>query len=376
MNLEPLNFNPYNIIIIAGIIHGVIFSIILLINRKLKSKTNNFLALTVLSLSLSNLQYMFMDTGFISRYRYETNDVLFIPFEFLMLPFFYLFVKSYINKINNKNEKWWLFIPFTFCLLYLLTTNSVNNDLAIIKLFNLVIEYVSILFTLFIIFMIFRVITIYEKKHSEYNSSKVIVKTKWLKRFLYLGLILCLLWFASLNVFENVFKEGFYKLYPLWIGMSILIYWIGYTAILQKHLYKERKEIRTLIKDTKKLKTSTSSKKNNSKLFDDITNWIHENKLYLNPSLNSDTITSKFKISNSYLSQIFNTHSELNFNDFINQLRIKEAERMLQNKAYDSYTIVAIGLESGFNSKSSFYTAFKKFTNKTPAQYKKNVRNL
>lgn len=376
MNLEPLNFNPYNIIIIAGIIHGVIFSIILLINRKLKSKTNNFLALTVLSLSLSNLQYMFMDTGFISRYRYETNDVLFIPFEFLMLPFFYLFVKSYINKKINKNEKWWLFIPFTFCLLYLLTTNSVNNDLAIIKFLNLVIEYVSILFTLFIIFMIFRVITIYEKKHSEYNSSKVIVKTKWLKRFLYLGLILCLLWFASLNIFENVFKEGFYKLYPLWISISILIYWIGYTAILQKHLYKERKEIRTLIKDTKKLKTNTSSKKNNSKLFDDITNWIHENKLYLNPSLNSDTITSKFKISNSYLSQIFNTHSELNFNDFINQLRIKEAERMLQNKAYDSYTIVAIGLESGFNSKSSFYTAFKKFTNKTPAKYKKDVRNL
>ncbi len=69
MNLEPLNFNPYNIIIIAGIIHGVIFSIILLINRKLKSKTNNFLALTVLSLSLSNLQYMFMDTVFLTEQK-------------------------------------------------------------------------------------------------------------------------------------------------------------------------------------------------------------------------------------------------------------------------------------------------------------------
>ena len=55
---------------------------------------------------------------------------------------------------------------------------------------------------------------------------------------------------------------------------------------------------------------------------------------------------------------------------------MQNAKEHLSNKEFDNYTIVAIGLESGFNSKSSFYTAFKKFTNKTPVQYKKDVRNL
>jgi AraC-like DNA-binding protein len=49
---------------------------------------------------------------------------------------------------------------------------------------------------------------------------------------------------------------------------------------------------------------------------------------------------------------------------------------MLSNNKYDNYTITSIGLESGFNSKSSFYSAFKKFTNLTPIQYNKSVRNL
>ncbi len=117
--MNDLNFNIFNVIILAGIIHGFIFSLIIFLNENLNSKTNYFLAFTILALALSNLQYWFIDTGIIPRYKYENNNLLFIPFEFLMLPFFFLFVKNYINKKVSKFEKVCLFIPFILCVIYL-----------------------------------------------------------------------------------------------------------------------------------------------------------------------------------------------------------------------------------------------------------------
>nr|WP_298556261.1 helix-turn-helix domain-containing protein [uncultured Algibacter sp.] len=87
-------------------------------------------------------------------------------------------------------------------------------------------------------------------------------------------------------------------------------------------------------------------------------------------------LSKELNLSEGYISQLINKNSNLNFNDYINSLRITDAKNMLVDSEYNNYTILAIGLESGFNSKSSFYTAFKKFTGKTPVEYKKSVRNL
>ncbi|WP_363317970.1 helix-turn-helix domain-containing protein [uncultured Algibacter sp.] len=105
-------------------------------------------------------------------------------------------------------------------------------------------------------------------------------------------------------------------------------------------------------------------------------NHIKSNKNYLNPNLSLKILSKELNLSEGYISQLINKNSNLNFNDYINSLRITDAKNMLVDSEYNNYTILAIGLESGFNSKSSFYTAFKKFTGKTPVEYKKSVRNL
>lgn len=374
--MNDLNFNVFNIIILVGVVLGFIFSLIIALNKKLSTKTNYFLILTILALSLSNLQYWFIDTGIIPRYKYENNSILFIPFEFLILPFFFLFVKSYLNRKVDEIKSFYLFIPFMLGIIYLLVRNLIHTNITIVKIFNLIVEYISIFFSVVIIILVFRLLTIYKKEHSEYNKYDVEIKTEWLKRLLYIGMLLCLTWFLSLSLIKGFYKGGYYHLYPLWIGMAILIYWIAYTSIIQKHLYQQRKEIRARVSLITIEDHIKPKRKEDSEVYYKIDSLIVDTKLYLNPSLSLKTLSEKLHLSEGYISQIINKNSNKNFNDYINYLRVNDAKNMLVDSDYNNYTILAIGLESGFNSKSSFYTAFKKFTGETPSEYKKEVRNL
>ena len=369
--MDDLNFNVFNILIVAGVIHGFIFSVIIILNKNLKSNTNNFLAFTILSLSLSNFQYWLIDTNIIPRHLYEQNVVWYIPFEFLILPFFYFFVKSFINQTILKKEVLLIFSPLVFSIIYLMIRNLLSSEILVVKFLNIIVEYVSIIFSIVLIILIFIILKNNEKKSKTYKSLQVLINTKWIKKSLSLGVLLCLLWAFSFNIFENLLNEGYYKYYPLWIGISVLVYWIGYTAILQKHLYNERVEIRNKILH-KQVNYKEPKKNNGASSFLKINSSIIGNKLYLNPNLSIKNLSHEFNLSEGYISQIINK----NFNDYINSLRVEDAKKMLLNAEYDNYTILAIGLESGFNSKSSFYSAFRKFTGKTPVEYKKGVRNL
>ena len=75
----------------------------------------------------------------------------------------------------------------------------------------------------------------------------------------------------------------------------------------------------------------------------------------------------------SSLSKLINGNFEVNFSDYINQLRVEEARKALLNPEFNNYTIVAVGLECGFNSKSTFYTAFRKITGQTPSEFRKQA---
>jgi hypothetical protein len=278
MNFENLNFNIFNIIIFTGIIHGFIFSFVVLINKKLNSKSNIYLSFTVLALAFSNLQYWFLDTGITQRYQYDNNSIIFIPFEFLILPFFYLFVKSYVNKRVNRTEHLALFSPFVLCVIYLLIRNTINDNLKVIKIFNLIVEYLSICLSLIIIILVFKMLNTHERSNKQQINNEILLKTKWLKRILIIGIVLCIVWFISLNIFIDIISTGFYRFYPLWIGMSILIYWVGYTAILQKQLYNQRTEIRNKLKPNN---ISRPEINNGISTYTKLESIILKNKMYL-----------------------------------------------------------------------------------------------
>jgi AraC-like DNA-binding protein len=98
---------------------------------------------------------------------------------------------------------------------------------------------------------------------------------------------------------------------------------------------------------------------------------MKEAKIYRDPNLGLDSMAKKLNISGNYLSQLVNKLSGHNFTDYVNRYRIEDAKSKLRNPNFINYTIIAIALESGFNSKSTFYSAFKKLTGISPKEYRK-----
>ena len=61
---------------------------------------------------------------------------------------------------------------------------------------------------------------------------------------------------------------------------------------------------------------------------------------------------------------MINVALKKNFNDFINEYRIREVTRKMQDPAYDSVTLLGIAFDSGFNSKTTFNRTFREMTGK------------
>lgn len=98
-----------------------------------------------------------------------------------------------------------------------------------------------------------------------------------------------------------------------------------------------------------------------------ITALMQTEKLYRDPNLTLGRLAKRLHISPHRLSQLLNDNLEKRFTQFINEYRIEEAKQLLKSDNHLKMEVVAE--ECGFNSPSTFYTAFKKFTNTTPARF-------
>ena len=98
--------------------------------------------------------------------------------------------------------------------------------------------------------------------------------------------------------------------------------------------------------------------------------YLEREKPYTENDLKAQDLADLLGIPSYQLSQIINTELHRNFYDLINSYRIEEAKRRLTDPANQHFTILAIAYDVGFNSKSAFNSAFKKYTKMTPSQYK------
>lgn len=368
------NFNIFNLLIISGVLHGFIFSAIVLSRKKIKN--NFFLALTVLFLSLSNLQYFIIDTNLDSIYPFL--NYLFIPWQWLILPMFYLYVSKIIDrKTKNLLQNTLLFTPF-FIVLFIqvyqvLYKLYIDDSYLIPSHFTsgiyIYIELFSSVFNITLILLTYKNIQLYEKATN--NLKELKPDTKWLKELIYIGLIICVLWLIALMLVVILELHKSYVFYPMWIGISALVYWMGYIGLGKAQLLEERILLREQLKSEIAKVPKGKNTEAQIETFNFIDTEMQFQKLFLNSELTLKNLAQELNLKPSLVSESINKNTVYNFNDYVNSFRVADVKKMLENPDYSNYTIVAIGLEAGFNSKASFYRVFKKFEGVTPSEFLK-----
>lgn len=123
-----------------------------------------------------------------------------------------------------------------------------------------------------------------------------------------------------------------------------------------------------------KYESSNLQDEQKNRYIEKLQTFVDKHKPYLAPELTLAQLSEKVNIPAHYLSQIVNEKLGCTFLDFINGYRVEEAKAKLTDAKLSHYTIMAIAYESGFNSKSTFYAAFKKFAGMTPSAYRKQIK--
>ncbi len=112
-----------------------------------------------------------------------------------------------------------------------------------------------------------------------------------------------------------------------------------------------------------------------AELFSKIVNKLKRERLYRDPKYTATQLAADLNTNTRYIAASILKSTGDNFNTLINELRIRDAQKMLRSKHYEKLSAEEIGLLAGFSSRQSFYRAFQLSLNTTPRQYRLSALN-
>lgn len=125
-----------------------------------------------------------------------------------------------------------------------------------------------------------------------------------------------------------------------------------------------------IFKEDNRYKTSALKPRKQRSHTEELLKIMEEEKPFLDPDMTVTKLAKRMNVPKEHISQIVNQRFRLNFNQFLNKYRIEEAKKKLLDPKESGFVVLKIAYDVGFNSKSTFNTAFKKFTGINPSQYR------
>jgi AraC-like DNA-binding protein len=359
------------------------FFIALLFTKRNKALTDHILAVWVVLIGLHLLSYYLYHLGFWEKYPHMVGITA--PFPLIHGPMLYIYtLYSLRNDTNLRPVDYWHFAPFILGYLSLIeffffysAEEKRMVDRGEIDDFGLTISLMLIGFILsglIYSFLAYRLTWKHKRRIDDNFSYDEGINLDWLRYCIYgIGII-----FLTATV-VIIFREGlgiqfsFNADFIFYTLIILFIFYIGYFGIRHQDMFSHNVDIE-VIKAAPYLqeKYKKSGLREEALQFghNKLLNFMTAEKSYLDPRLTLSGLANKLEMSPNQLSQIINQQEAVNFHDFVNRFRIDEfIERASKN---ESFSLLAHALDSGFNSKSSFNSIFKKHKGMTPSQFLKS----
>jgi AraC-like DNA-binding protein len=369
--MDP-SLNVFAILNLLGAAQGLFLSVMLLGVKGGNRVANRILAALVATMAL-------FVTGAVVRTTHY--DVVFPhlsrihdPLPFLAIPLIFLYVRALASRGPSFPRREFLhFVPFILCFIYLLPYYLQSREA---KLAYMVSEYnypslgtwyyvrsalVILQAGLYLTLSVLTILSFVKesRKRNAFADHAVLFQI----RFFVTGFVILFAVGVLRYLFDHTARTNL--LVPL--GASVLIYALGYVSFRNPQALAHADEPTP----AKKYEWSTLTPETSERYLKRLLQSMEQEKLYLDAELTVSKLAERLSIPPPHLSQTINERLNQSFIDFINTYRVEEVKRKLVDPLKRHYSVLAIAEESGFNSKSSFNSVFKKHARMTPSEFRK-----
>lgn len=368
-----------NLITFLGAVQGIFFGLLLFGISTGKRHANRMLALFLLVFSISMLGIV----AYSSRWVLHAPHLALVhaPFAAVTAAPSYLYILALTSKhFRLRRRHAWLFLPFLLVALwfvpfYMLPAADKYAILeasytalplswkisfvfsALVNLAGLVASYVLILR--------------HERVIPQVYSSPVGHTLLWARHFFYAGLAIFLVC-VVISLFSIAWADPVSNLL-----FSVIIYVFGYRALRQPAIFTDVSDEALpespdlpLVPQAGKYEKSGLAESRVKILLERLDRLMDVDQLYLDANLNVQQLADRIGAPPHQLSQLLNQYRGESFSDFVNRYRVEHFKRVVADPRNAHYSLLALALESGFNSKAAFNAVFKKMTGQTPSDYR------
>ncbi len=201
----------------------------------------------------------------------------------------------------------------------------------------------------------------YQEKIDNYFADPVKLELHWVRYAFYSALSIGVLALCSTFISSLLFTFVFTVIYSLFY-LTFAIFYIQYDQF-----YKLIEPVVSPVQNVENTLQMVGSRKF---VWAELRQDIFTGKPYLAQGYTIDDMARQFNIKRAMLSSFINAEEKMNFNAWINSLRIEEAKRLMLVRP--DLTMTDIAEEVGFTELSNFSRQFKISTKVTPSVWRKS----